>query len=73
MWVSIVWLGQLVGPLALEPVLFLVHKLVFWSPFPMKGYLALPRYRRKDLSPAPTDVTDFVDYPWEASPSQRSE
>ena len=45
--------------------LFGAHSL--WS-----GYLAQPRYRREGLGPASSNVTDFVDSPWEASPSLRS-
>ena len=36
------------------------------------GFFAHPRYRREGLGPASSDVTDFVDYRYEASPSIRS-
>ena len=35
----------------------------------MDGYLAQPRYRWEDFGP--TDVSDFVDSPWEAISSLR--
>ena len=38
----------------------------------MKGYLAQPRYREEGLGPASSDMTDFVDSPWEASHSLRN-
>ena len=38
----------------------------------MEGYLAQPRYRDEGLGPASSNLTDFVDSPWEASPSLRS-
>lgn len=42
MWMTVVWLEQSVGPLVVK--LELVHELALWSPFPMKEYLAQPRY-----------------------------
>ena len=50
------WLGQFLGPLAVEPV----HELTFGSPFPMEGYSDQPRYREEGFGPASSDVTDFV-------------
>ena len=49
MWVTVVWLGQFVGPLTKEQYLSLVHELIFWNPFPIGGYLAQPRYREEDV------------------------
>lgn len=49
-----------------------VHELAFRDPFPMEGYLAQPRNKEEDLGAASRDVTDFVNSPWETSPSLRS-
>lgn len=37
----------------------------------MKGYISQPRYRVEGLVSASSDVTEFVHFPWEASPSLR--
>ena len=38
----------------------------------MEGYFASPRYRGEGLDPASSYMTDFVDFPWEASSSLRT-
>ena len=38
----------------------------------MEGYFAQPRYREESIGPASSDVTDFVDFSWETSPSLRN-
>lgn len=62
MWVKAVWPGKFVGALAMESV-FIPSELALWSPFPIEGHLSQPRYRRDDLDPASSDVTDSVDSP----------
>lgn len=62
MWVTAVWCGEFVGALTMESV-FIPNELALWSPFPIKGYLAQPIYRRHGLDPASRDVTDVVDSP----------
>lgn len=37
----------------------------------MEGYISQPRYRVEGLVSASSDITDFVDSPWEASHSLR--
>lgn len=51
---------------------FLMHELVFWSPFSVEGISVQPRYRREGLGPASSGVTDFVDSLWDASSFLRS-
>ena len=48
--------------------LSLVHELTLWNQFPMERNLTQHRYRRENLDPASSDVTDFVDSIREASP-----
>lgn len=67
MWVTAVWRGQFVGARAMQSV-FIPSELALWSPFPINGYLAQPMCRRDGLDPASSDVTDFVDSPWESLP-----
>lgn len=59
------------GPLAVNPI-FLVNELVLSSLFLMEGYLPQPKYRGQGFGTASSDVSDFVESPWEASPSLRS-
>ena len=51
------------GPLAVEQYLSLVHELTLWSPFPMEGYLAQPRYKGENLCTASSDEIDIGDSP----------
>lgn len=46
-----------------------MHEQALWSPFPIEEFLAQPSYRGDGIGPDSDDVTDFVDPPWEASPS----
>lgn len=69
------WIGQFVGPLAVELVFIasLVHELALWSPFPLKGYLAQFR-NRESIGPVSSDLTVSADSRgrWETSPALRS-
>ena len=65
-------LNDLLMEITEEHLQSLVLELALWSPFPMEGYLAQPRYSGEGLGPASIDVTDFVDSPWDASHSLRN-
>ena len=72
MWVTVVWLGQIVGPLAVRPGFVLLLVLVFWNPISLEGYLAQPRYSGESLGPAANNVPDFVNSLWETLPSAQT-
>lgn len=71
---TVVWLGVFIGPLAVISGFILVHELIFWSPFLLAGYLflALMQGGGYALVLHQLDVSDFVEYPWEALPSLSS-
>lgn len=65
MWVSVGRPGQSMGPLA---VFIPSARMGFGSPFPVEGNALSLDTQREGLGPAPNDVSDFDDPPWEASP-----
>lgn len=51
MGVKDVWLGQAMGPVAMDQDLCLLLALAFGKPFSLEEHLSLPRYSRDGIGP----------------------
>ena len=71
MWVTVVWLGQSVEPLAVGPGPYCLNWLFGDYSFWMDIWFYLDIVGRALVLPQ-SHVLDFVDSPWEALPSLRS-
>lgn len=69
MWVTVMWFGPFVAHWNQDLSLLLL--LAFWNPLSLEGYLSQHRYREEGIDSASSDMTNFVDSLWGASPSGR--
>lgn len=63
MWVTVLCLGQSVGPQAMGQYFLLVHELTFYNLFSLEAHFGLPQGELWSC----LKVTNFVDSPWEPS------
>lgn len=71
MWLAVVQFGQFWDHWQWDQYVPLVHELALWSTFPVEEQLVQSRLRGEDLGFASNDVSNFVDYLWEALASMK--